>query len=49
MGIIQYGLAILVAVFIYTVITGLFMKVANFIGELFGFKKLINYILNKIK
>jgi hypothetical protein len=45
---IQFSLIILLVVFIYIVITGIFMKVANYIGEVLGFRKFIEILLRKI-
>lgn len=36
---IQLGLVVLVALFVYTAIIGIFMKVANYVGEKLGIGK----------
>ncbi len=36
---IQFSLAVLVTLFVYTIIIGIFMKVANYIGEKLGIGK----------
>lgn len=48
MDYIKLAFIILFLVFIYTVITGIFMKIANFIGELLGFGKLYRFIIERL-
>lgn len=45
---ILFALVVLMVVFIYIVITRIFMRVANDIGELLGIRKLIEFLLLKI-
>lgn len=45
---IQFALVITLGMFIYMAITGIFMKVANFIGELLGIRRFIKFLLGKI-
>ena len=46
---IQLGLLLLVAIAVYTVITGIWMKVANYIGEKLGLGKFCMKFLQKNK
>lgn len=48
MGIINYVLKILAVVFIFIVVTKIFMVIANYIGEQLGFGKVFENLWKRI-
>ena len=46
---IKFVLGVLFVLFIYIIITKIFMEVANYVGEKLGFAKFFKYLWRKIR
>ncbi|KAB3529416.1 hypothetical protein [Alkaliphilus serpentinus] len=49
MDYIKFSLLLLSAIFIHIVVIGLFMKIANFIGEKLGIGRFVMYLIHKLQ